>query len=197
MPRPAPAPLVLASTSRYRRELLARLDIAFEVAAPNVDERPRDGEAPQSLALRLACAKALAVQHAWPDALIIGSDQVAVVGNSVLDKPGNFEVAAAQLKLMRGKPVHFHTALCLLNSRTARQQTALVPVTVHMREYSDAQIQRYLRAEEPYDCAGSARIEGLGITLVARLEGDDPNALIGLPLIALCDMLRNEGWELP
>jgi septum formation protein len=197
MPRLAPAPLVLASTSRYRRELLARLNIAFEVAAPNVDERPQDGEAPQALALRLACAKAQAVQDTWPDALIIGSDQVAVVGASVLDKPGNFDVAAAQLKLMRGKPVHFHTALCLFNSRTARVQTALVSVTVHMREFSDAQIERYLRAEEPYDCAGSARIEGLGITLVARLEGDDPNALIGLPLIALCDMLRNEGWDLP
>jgi septum formation protein len=137
------------------------------------------------------------VQRAWPDALIIGSDQVAVIGDMILDKPGNFDVAVAQLKQMRGKPVHFHTALCLLNARTARQQTALVPITVHMREYSDAQIERYLRVEEPYDCAGSARIEGLGITLVARLEGDDPNALIGLPLIALCDMLRNEGWELP
>jgi septum formation protein len=197
MPRPAPAPLVLASTSRYRRELLARLNIEFEVAAPNVDETPLEGEAPQALALRLACGKAQAVQRAWPDALIIGSDQVAVVGDVRLDKPGNFDVAVAQLKLMRGKPVHFYTALCLLDARTARQQTALVPITVHMREYTDAQIERYLRAEEPYDCAGSARIEGLGITLVARLDGDDPNALIGLPLIALCDMLRNEGWELP
>ncbi len=197
MPRPAPAPLVLASTSRYRRELLARLDIAFEVAAPDVDETPLEGEAPQALALRLACSKAEAVRRAWPGALIIGSDQVAVVGDVLLDKPGNFANAAAQLRQMRGKPVYFHTALCLLNTRTSRQQTALVPVTVHMREYTDAQIERYLRAEEPYDCAGSARIEGLGITLVAKLEGEDPNALIGLPLIALCDMLRNEGWELP
>ena len=197
MPHPAPAKLVLASTSRYRRELLSRLNIPFEVTAPAVDEAPLAGEGPQALALRLACLKAQAVGHAWPDSLIVGSDQVAVVNETILGKPGNFDRAAAQLKLMRGKPVHFHTALCVLNARTSREQTALVPVTVHMRDYTDAQIERYLRAEEPYDCAGSARIEGLGISLVARLEGDDPNALIGLPLIALCNMLRNEGWELP
>ena len=197
MPYPAPAQLVLASTSPYRRELLARLRMPFEVTAPAADETPLAGEAPPALALRLACLKAQAVQHAWPDALIIGSDQVAVVGDAILDKPGNFDRAVAQLKLMRGKVVHFHTALCLLNSRTSRKQTAVVPVTVHMHEYTDAQIERYLKAEEPYDCAGSARIEGLGITLVAKLAGDDPSALIGLPLIALCDMLRNEGWQLP
>jgi septum formation protein len=197
MPNPAPARLVLASTSRYRRELLARLNIPFEIASPNVDETPVQGEKPRTLALRLASAKANAVRSIWPDALIIGSDQVAVVGNTVLNKPGNFDNAFAQLRLMRGKAVQFFTALCVLNSRTARSQTALVPVTVYMREFSDAQIERYLRAEEPYDCAGSARIEGLGITLVAKLEGDDPNALIGLPLIALCDMLRNEGVDLP
>ena len=197
MPHPAPAKLVLASTSRYRRELLSRLNIPFEVTDPAVDEAPLAGEASQALALRLACLKAQSVRHAWPDALIVGSDQVAVVNETILGKPGNFDRAAAQLKLMRGKPVHFHTALCVLNARTSREQTALVPVTVHMRDYTDAQIERYLRADEPYDCAGSARIEGLGIALVARLEGDDPNALIGLPLIALCNMLRNEGWELP
>ena len=197
MPHPAPAKLVLASTSRYRRELLSRLNTPFEVTAPAVDEAPLAAEGPQALALRLACLKAQAVGHAWPDSLIVGSDQVAVVNETILGKPGNFDRAAAQLKLMRGKPVHFHTALCVLNARTSREQTALVPVTVHMRDYTDAQIERYLRAEEPYDCAGSARIEGLGIALVARLEGDDPNALIGLPLIALCNMLRNEGWELP
>ena len=197
MPNPAPATLVLASTSRYRRELLARLDIPFEVAAPEVDEAPMAREAPPDLAVRLARQKARAVTHAWPDALIIGSDQVAVVDDVILDKPGNFDRAVAQLKRMRGRAVQFHTALCLLNSRTTREQTALVPVTVHMREYTDVQIERYLRAEEPYDCAGSARIEALGITLVEKLTGDDPNALIGLPLIALCNMLRNEGWELP
>lgn len=197
MPRPAPAQLVLASTSRYRRELLARLNIPFEVAAPAIDETPLDREAPPELAVRLARQKAQAVAHLWPDALIIGSDQVAVAGDVILHKPGNFERAVAQLRRMRGRAVRFHTGLCLLNSRTAREQTALIPVTVHMREYTDEQIERYLRADEPYDCAGSARIEALGITLVKTLEGDDPNALIGLPLIALCDMLRNEGWELP
>ena len=197
MPNPAPAQLVLASTSRYRRDLLARLNIPFEVTAPDVDETPLAAEAPIALATRLAIAKVGAVRQAWPDALIIGSDQVAVDGDVILHKPGNFDNAVAQLKLMRGKPVHFHTALCLLNSRSGRQQTALVPVIVHMREYSDAQLERYLRAEEPYDCAGSARIEGLGITLVEKLEGDDPNALIGLPLIALCKMLLEEGMNLP
>ena len=161
------------------------------------DVPPLPGETPQALALRLASAKARAVQDVWPDALIIGSDQVAFVDDVILSKPGNFDNAVVQLKLMRGKAVHFFTALCLLNSRSGRQQTALVPVTVHMRDYSDAQLERYLRTEEPYDCAGSARIEGLGIALVAKLEGDDPNALIGLPLIALCDMLRNEGLDLP
>ena len=197
MPIPAPMPLVLASTSRYRHELLTRLQIAFNVAAPSVDEAPLVREAPQALALRLACAKAQAVRHTWPDALIIGSDQVAVVGDTFLDKPGDFDTAAAQLQLMRGKTVYFYTALCLLNSRTARLQTAMVPVTVQMRSYSDEALERYLRTEQPYDCAGSARIEGLGITLVKKLTGDDPNALIGLPLIALCAMLRNEGISLP
>ncbi len=197
MSHPAPPQLVLASTSRYRRELLARLQIPFAVASPAVDETPQESETPQALALRLASAKAQAVQHAWPDALIIGSDQVAVVGEVFLGKPGNFENALAQLKQMRGMAVHFFTALCLLNARTARVQTALVPVTVHMREFSDAEIKRYLYAEEPYDCAGAARIEGRGITLVRKLDGDDPYALIGLPLIALCGMLRNEGLALP
>jgi septum formation protein len=194
---PAPAHIVLASTSRYRRELLGRLNISFEVAAPRVDESPRAQEAPQALAMRLASAKAQAVQHAWPDALIIGSDQVAVVGDTFLDKPGNFDNAVVQLKLMRGKAVQFYTALCVLNTRTRSEQTAMVPVTVYMCEYSDEQIVRYLRTEEPYDCAGSARIEGLGIALVEKMEGDDPNALIGLPLIALCKILRNEGINLP
>jgi septum formation protein len=197
MSKSTPLTLVLASTSRYRRELLTRLQIPFEVAAPAVDETPQEGETPQALALRLASAKAHAVRHDWPDALIIGSDQVAVVDNAFLDKPGNFENALAQLLRMRRKAVQFFTALYLLNTRTANAQIALVPVTVHMREFSDEEAKRYLRAEEPYDCAGSARIEGLGITLVAKLEGEDPNALIGLPLIALCGMLRNEGVTLP
>lgn len=189
--------LILASTSRYRQELLARLGIPFETAAPNVDESPVPGETPQALALRLACAKAQAAQAAFPDALIIGCDQVAAVGATLLNKPGDHARAVEQLKLMSGKQVAFFTALCLLNASTLRHQTAIVPVTVHMRELGIGQIERYLQADRPYDCAGSARIEGLGITLVTRLDGDDPNALIGLPLIKLCDMLRNEGIDLP
>lgn len=197
MPQPSRPRLVLASTSRYRQELLARLGLPFETTAPNVDESAAAGERPQALALRLACAKAQAAQLAFPDALIIGCDQVAAVGAMLLGKPGTHARAVEQLTLMSGKPIAFFTALCLLNARTLRSQTAIVPVTVHMRELGTDQIERYLRAERPYDCAGSARIEGLGITLVARLDGDDPNALIGLPLIRLCDMLRNEGVELP
>ena len=197
MPAPSLPRLVLASTSRYRHELLARLGLPFETAAPGVDESPLAGETPQLLALRLACAKAQAARAAFPDALIIGSDQVAVVGATQLNKPVTHARAVEQLMLMSGKPVAFYTALCVLNARTLRCQSAIVPVTVHMRELGIDQIERYLRAERPYDCAGSARIEGLGIALVARLEGDDPNALIGLPLIRLCDMLKNEGIELP
>lgn len=197
MPEPAAPRLILASTSRYRRELLSHLGIAFETAAPEIDETPAAAETPQALALRLACAKAHGVQAEFPDALIIGSDQVAVVGDKLLNKPGTHALAVEQLKLMSGKPVMFYTALCLLNARTLRRQTALVPVTVHMRDLDIRHIERYLLAERPYDCAGSARIEGLGITLVSRFEGDDPNALIGLPLIRLCDMLRSEGIDLP
>ncbi len=194
---PDPRLLVLASTSRYRHELLAQLGIPFEIAAPSVDERPHPGESAEALALRLACAKAEAAQSVSSDALIIGCDQVAAVGATLLGKPGTHARATEQLRLMSGKPVAFFTALCLLNTRTLRRQTAVVPVTVHMRQLSDEKIERYLRAEQPYDCAGSARIEGLGITLVARLECDDPNALIGLPLIKLCDMLDREGIALP
>jgi septum formation protein len=193
-PRPH---LILASTSRYRRDLLARLNIPFETVAPDVDESPAAGEMPPQLALRLACAKAQNVQPVYPDALIIGCDQVAVVAGTLLAKPGSHHRAVQQLTLTSGRAVSFYTALCLLNARTSRKQTSTVLNTVHMRELSAEQIERYLDAEKPYDCAGSARIEGLGITLAARLEGDDPTALIGLPLINLCGMLRNEGIELP
>lgn len=194
----APPPrLILASTSRYRRELLARLRIPFESLAPDIDESPVAAETPPALALRLACAKAQAARSAYPDALIIGCDQVAAVGEALLNKPGSHENAVRQLRLMRGKPVQFFTALCLLNARTARLQQDVVAITVHMRDVTDAQIERYLAADQPYDCAGSAKIEGLGIALVARFEGDDPSALIGLPLIKLCAMLRGEGVELP
>ncbi len=193
----SPPRLILASTSPYRRNLLTRLRIPFQMAAPGVDESSVDGETPAELALRLACAKAHAARPEFPDALIIGCDQVAVVCGTVLGKPGNHEAAVWQLTLMSGKAVSFITALCLLNTRLSRQQTAVVHYTVHMLELSRIQIERYLLAEEPYDCAGSARIERYGIALVARLDGDDPNALIGLPLIRLCEMLRNEGIELP
>lgn len=197
MPAQLPLRLVLASTSRYRRELLARLCIPFETVAPDVDENPAGGEAPSALAGRLASAKAHAARAAFPDALIIGCDQVAVIGTTLLAKPGGHDQAAAQLALMSGQKVAFYTALCVLNARTSRQQAAIEQVKVHMRTLTSAEIERYLRLEQPYDCAGSARIEGLGIALVARIEGDDPNALIGLPLIRLCEMLRNEGIELP
>jgi len=197
MSDPAPARLILASTSPYRRELLSRLQIPFEVVAPGVDETPLQGEDARSLALRLAVSKAQSVTAARPDRIIIGSDQVAVVGETILEKPGAHELAVEQLKRMRARTVEFHTALCVINSRTAREQTQTVTIRVLMGSYSDEQIERYLHTEQPYDCAGSARIEGLGISLVEKLEGDDPTALIGLPLIALCRMLREEGIDLP
>lgn len=197
MSAPPPARLVLASTSPYRRELLSRLQIPFEVTSPNLDETPFAGERPKALALRLAQMKAHCVKTAWPDSLIVGSDQVAVVDDAILEKPGTHARASSQLALMRAKAVQFHTAVCLLNAARNREQVALVTIVVHMRNYSDAEIERYLQTEKPYDCAGSARIEGLGISLVEKLEGDDPTALIGLPLVALCNMLRVEGIALP
>jgi septum formation protein len=192
-----PARLLLASTSPYRRELLSRLRVPFDTIAPHSDETPFTGESPDALALRLAQLKAQSVSTAWPDRIIIGSDQVAVVDGTILGKPGTHARAVEQLALMRARVVRFHTGLCVLNSRTAREQTALVTIIVQMRNYSDTQIERYLRADAPYDCAGSARIEALGISLVEKLEGEDPTALIGLPLIALCRMLRDEGIDLP
>lgn len=191
------ARLVLASTSPYRRELLERLRLPFETASPEADESPHPNEQPEELALRLARAKAHAVKSAYPDHLVIGSDQVAVAATTILDKPGTPDKAFAQLASMRGRNVAFHTALCLLNSGTGREQTGIVTINVLMRDYSDAQIERYLEADKPYNCAGSAKIESLGIALVEKFEGDDPTALIGLPLIALCKMLRAEGIDLP
>ena len=185
--------IVLASTSKYRRELLARLGLAFEVAAPGVDESPLTGEAPQETASRLAEAKARAVAERFPQAIIIGSDQVAVLDGLPLGKPGNHANAVRQLKAMRGKEVVFHTALCLYHPPSGRTQARVVPYFVRFRDYSDAQIERYLEREQPYDCAGSARCEGLGIVLIAEMRGEDPNALIGLPLIALTEMLAEQG----
>ena len=187
--------LVLASTSRYRRELLARLQLPFESAAPDVDETALRGETPPQTALRLAQLKARAVAQKFPAALIIGSDQVATLDGAQIGKPGGHARALAQLKSMQGRAVVFHTALCLLNSESGRTQVREIPVTVHFRQLSEVQIEAYLRKEQPYDCAGSAKSEGLGIALVERYEGDDPNALIGLPLIALTDMLRGEGLD--
>ncbi|MCX7151268.1 MAG: Maf family nucleotide pyrophosphatase [Betaproteobacteria bacterium] len=185
--------LVLASTSSYRRALLQRLGLAFDTANPQVDETEAAGEAPAATAKRLAEAKARAVASRYPDALIIGSDQVAALGDLRLNKPLVHDVAVRQLQAARGKAVSFHTALCLLHAASGEAQTRLVSSVVHFREYSDAQIERYLRREQPYDCAGSAKAEGLGIAMIARLEGDDPTALIGLPLIALTEMLAARG----
>ena len=189
--------LVLASTSPFRRELLARLQIPFETVAPLTDESALPGETPVDTARRLAEAKARAVMQRYPDALIIGSDQVAVRGSERFGKPERRENAIAQLRLMRGKEVVFHTGLCLLNGATDRVQLCCVDTHVGFRNLSDAEIESYLDKEDALNCAGSARSEGLGISLLSYMRGDDPNALIGLPLIALCDMLRAEGVALP
>ena len=187
--------LVLASTSPFRRELLDRLGVPFEVAAPDVDETPLPGESPHDTAQRLSVLKARAVAKQFPDALIIGSDQVALLEGVQLGKPGTHEKAVEQLKSMRGKTLEFHTALTLLNARTGATQTANVPVRLVMRQYSDAQIETYLRRDQPYNCCGSAKSESLGIALIARFETEDPNALVGLPLIKLTEMLANEGLD--
>ena len=189
--------LVLASTSPFRRELLARLQILFEIAAPETDESALAGEGPEATAKRLAEAKARAVAARYPDALIIGSDQVAASDGQRFGKPGSRENAIDQLRLMRGKEVIFHTGLCLLNSATDRVQVCCVDTHVGFRDLTDAEIESYLDKEDALNCAGSAKSEALGISLLAYLRGDDPNALIGLPLIALCNMLRAEGLALP
>lgn len=186
-------PLVLASTSPYRRELLARLGLPFQVAAPEVDEGALPGESPDALVLRLAEAKARVVAEKHPGALVIGSDQVAVLEGQVLGKPGDHARATAQLRAASGKAVQFLTGLCLFDGRNGSAQVDLVPFGVVFRVLSDAQIEGYLAREQPYNCAGSFKSEGLGITLFERLEGDDPNALIGLPLIRLVDMLAKTG----
>jgi septum formation protein len=184
--------LVLASTSPYRRELLARLRLPFETADPQVDETALAGEAPEATALRLSEAKARAVARNFPQAVIVGSDQVAFLDGQRFGKPGTHENAVRQLQTMRGRTVNFFTGLCVLNSATGKAHVRGVPTLVTFRDLSDAQIDRYLRAETPYNCAGSAKSEGLGIALIARMSGDDPNALIGLPLMALCDLLALE-----
>ena len=185
--------LVLASTSRYRRALLERLGVAFEVASPAADERPLGNEAPEQTALRLAALKAQSVRAAHRDALIIGSDQVATSGGRTLGKPGDHPTAVRQLKSISGKTAEFHTALALLDAATGSLQTRVVPCRVYFRTLDDARIERYLQKEKPYDCAGSAKAEGLGIALIARIETEDPTSLIGLPLIALTEMLERAG----
>lgn len=189
--------LVLASTSAYRRELLQRFGLPFEVARPDIDESPLPGEHPRATAERLAIEKARAVAGNFTDALIIGSDQVAAMGDIRFGKPGTVERAVAQLKQMSGQTVIFHTALALLNTQTGDAQIDVVPTEVRFRTLSDDEIVRYVQKERPLDCAGSAKSEGLGITLLDALSGDDPNALVGLPLIALARMLRHEGVTLP
>jgi septum formation protein len=189
--------LVLASSSPYRRELLARLRLDFTTHSPDIDESALPGETAPQMAGRLAEAKATAVAPLFGDALIIGSDQVALLGSQKLGKPGNHAAAVAQLGAMSGQTVRFHTALCLLNAGTNRRQTSVSTVAVTMRQLKPGEIERYLAAEPAFDCAGSARIEAFGISLVEKINGDDPNALIGLPLIDLCRMLREEGVSLP
>ena len=185
--------LVLASTSRYRRELLSRLVHDFEILSPGVDELPQSGESPAETALRLARAKARAGAARVPAALVIGSDQVAELDGVRLEKPGCHDVAVRQLQQASGRMVHFHTAVALLNAATGRLQSRVVVSRVTFRPLTAAQIEAYLLREQPYDCAGSAKAEGLGIALLRSIEGDDPTALIGLPLIALVDMLTSEG----
>jgi septum formation protein len=189
-------PLILGSTSRYRKELLARLCIPFQIEAPEVDETPLAQEAPEDLALRLALAKARAVANKYPEAVVIGSDQVADLDGEPLGKPGNHTNAVKQLKRMRGKTVIFQTALSVVCVATGFEQTDLAAVKVTFRDLTDAEIESYLKAEAPYDCAGSAKSEGLGIALLAAIDNDDPTALIGLPLIRTCHMLRAAGVKL-
>lgn len=189
--------IVLASTSVYRKELLERFGLPFETARPEVDETPLPGESPVATANRLAEAKARAVAHRFPDALIIGSDQVAHRGNMRFDKPGTVERAIAQLGEMSGQAITFHTAVCLFNSQTGHCQLEGVPVEARFRPLSDTEIQRYVERERPLDCAGSAKSEGLGISLLDYMRGDDPTALIGLPLITLARMLRAESVQVP
>jgi len=188
-------PIILASTSRYRRELLARLGIDFEVAAPGVDETPLPGEAPRATALRLAEAKARAVAVERPGALVIGSDQVAECDGEAIGKPGTHERAVAQLARLAGRTVVFHTGVALVNAATGSARVVCVDVASTYRQLTGREIERYLRREQPYDCAGSVRSEGLGAALFERIVNDDPSALVGLPLIALARMLRDEGVD--
>jgi len=185
--------LVLASTSPYRRILLERLGLPFSVASPNVNESAHPGELPADLALRLGAAKARAVAPDNPASLIIGSDQIALLDDEILGKPGSHAKALAQLRKVSGRAVIFLTAVCLYDSEKDRLSRRLVQYSVKFRELEEATIEAYLRRDRPYDCAGSAKAESLGIALIEKMQGDDPNALIGLPLIALVDLLHEHG----
>jgi septum formation protein len=188
-------PLILGSTSRYRRELLARLRLPFDVASPEVDETPLDGESPADLALRLALAKARAVANRHPSAVVIGADQVADLEGEPIGKPGTHERAVAQLRRLSGRTAVFQTALAVVRADTGYERALLAPVRVRFRVLSDAEIERYLRLEQPYDCAGSAKSETLGIALLEAIESDDPTALVGLPLIRTAQLLREAGID--
>lgn len=192
----SPRALVLGSTSAYRRELLSRLHHPFEVASPEVDETARPDESPHDLACRLALAKAHAVARRFPHAVVIGSDQVADLDGQALGKPGDHARATAQLRRMRGRLVVFQTAVAVVCADSGFEQTDLAAVRVRFRDLSDAEIEAYLRAEQPYDCAGSAKSEGLGIVLLESIDSDDPTALVGLPLIRTCRMIRAAGVDL-
>ncbi|MFO7593006.1 MAG: nucleoside triphosphate pyrophosphatase [Pseudomonadota bacterium] len=185
--------LVLGSTSPFRKALLEKLQLKFITDSPDIDESRQEKEAPEQLVARLACEKARAVAERHPNSLIIGSDQVAVNGGEILGKPGNHERAMEQLRSASGRTVTFLTGLCLYNSAGGAEQVAVEPFRVHFRELSDEQIDNYLKAEQPYNCAGSFKSEAMGIALFEKLEGDDPNSLIGLPLIRLIRMLEKEG----
>jgi septum formation protein len=185
-------PLILASSSPYRKELLQRLLLDFEVFSPDIDESQLADERPEQTALRLAQLKARKIGETHPEAIIIGCDQVATLDGLQLGKPGNHKNATEQLRMMRGKQVTFHSALCLYNAKTQHMQAEVVPYVVEFRNVSNEQIDRYLLTEKPYNCAGSAKSEGLGIALISAMHGEDPNALIGLPLIKLISMLTAE-----
>lgn len=185
--------LVLASTSPFRKQLMDKLHLNYETASPNIDETPLADESIEEMVKRLSQSKAEAVAADYPDALIIGSDQSAVLNGEVLHKPGNYDNAVRQLKNASGQKIVFQTGLCLYNSRTQKSQTICVPYTVVFKHLSDQQIEHYLKIEEPYNCAGSFKSEALGIALFERFEGEDPNTLIGLPLIKLIEMLASEG----
>ena len=185
--------LVLASSSPFRRELLQRLQYPFIVVSPDIDETTLPNELPEQTSLRLAQAKAIKVAESNPTSLIIGCDQVATLDGLQIGKPGTHDNAVKQLTTMRGRSVVFHSALCLYNAKTKNMQAAVVPFTVRFRDLTDAQIENYLLKEQPYNCAGSAKSEGLGIAMIASMQGEDPNALIGLPLIKLVAMLEHEG----